>query len=215
MALLALRVLRVPERADLVLLLHQPLEVVDEPVAAGLGVLVVHADVDRLLGADLLAVPAEDAPELVDLEDERVAVALLVLARDQADAVGRADLRAEAAGDALRLAVLVHGHAVRPAPPVGERPPVVGVPLLRVLHRPLLLEQVLDSDRHPLQRGACVRRALPGAPDRSDRDRHQSSPEWVNRARQIRRLRALAPPIRRSLSSPKKMPIASARFTAP
>src|SRR6478752_7443125 len=95
---------------------RQPLEVVDEPLAAVLRVLVVPTDVDRFLRAHLLAVAAEDAAELVDLEHERVAVPLLVLAGHELDAVGRADARAEAAGDALRLAVLRREHAMRPPP---------------------------------------------------------------------------------------------------
>src|ERR1043165_5332660 len=76
----------------------QPLEVIDEAVAAVLRVLVVHADVDRFFGADFLAVAAEDAAEFVDLIDQRIAIAGFVLARDQLDAVGGADLRAYPAG---------------------------------------------------------------------------------------------------------------------
>ena len=74
-ASLALRVGGIPHLADRVRLRHQPLEVVDETLAAVLGVLVVPADVDRLFRADFLAVAAEDAAELVDLEHERIAVA--------------------------------------------------------------------------------------------------------------------------------------------
>src|SRR5436309_2170475 len=70
---------RIPEGRDRVHLGTQPLEVVHEAVAAVLGVLEVHPDVDRLLRADLLTVAAEDAAELVDLIDERVAVSFLVL----------------------------------------------------------------------------------------------------------------------------------------
>src|ERR1700691_6050717 len=90
-ASLALRVGGVPHLTDRMRLRHQSLEVVHEPVAAVFGVLVVAPDVDRLFGADFLAIAAEDAPELVDLEHQRVAVALFVLARDQLDAIGRAD----------------------------------------------------------------------------------------------------------------------------
>src|SRR5256886_9102287 len=79
----------------------QALQVVDEPVAGELGVLVVHADVDRLFGTALLAVTAEHAAELVDLVNQRVAVALFVLAGDELDAVRRADLWAQAARHAL------------------------------------------------------------------------------------------------------------------
>src|SRR5438132_8974482 len=73
----------VPQRRDGVRLRAQALELVDEPVARVLGILVMHADVDGLLGADLLAVATEHAAEFVDLVDQGVAVALLVLARHQ------------------------------------------------------------------------------------------------------------------------------------
>src|SRR2546425_10729075 len=92
-----------------------------------LGVLVVHADVDRLLGTDLLAIAAEHAAELVDLVDQGVAVALLVLARHQLDAVGGADLRAQAARYALRAPLLVGEHAVRAAPAGRDRPVLGGL----------------------------------------------------------------------------------------
>src|SRR2546426_654425 len=64
----------------------QPLQIVDEPVARVLRVLVMHPNMDRLLGAHLLAVAAEHAAKLVDLVDQRVAVAVLVLSRDELDA---------------------------------------------------------------------------------------------------------------------------------
>src|SRR5688500_12620130 len=95
---------------------HQALEVVDEALAAVLRILVMATDVDRLLRPHFLAVAAEDATELVDLEHERIAIPLLVLARHELDAVGRAHRRAEAAGDALRLAVLRREHAMGAAP---------------------------------------------------------------------------------------------------
>src|SRR3982751_1468251 len=96
----------VPHLAHRVRLRGEPLEVVDEALPAVLGVLVVATDVDRLLRTDLLTVAAEDAAELVDLEQQRVAVPVLVLAGHKLDAVRRADRGAEAAGHALRLAVL-------------------------------------------------------------------------------------------------------------
>src|SRR5215218_8113869 len=64
---LARRVRRVPEQRRRVLLAHQPVEIVDEVVAGILRVLVVLTHVDRLHRAHLLAHPAEDAAELVDL----------------------------------------------------------------------------------------------------------------------------------------------------
>ena len=59
---------------------HEPLEIVDKTFPAVLGVLVVAADVNSLLRTNLLAVATENAPELVDLEDQRIAVPFLVLA---------------------------------------------------------------------------------------------------------------------------------------
>src|SRR6266496_4116183 len=106
---------------------RQALEIVDEPVARILGVLVVHPDVDRLLGAHFLAVAAEDAAELVDLVDQRIAVALFILARHELDAVRGADLRAETARHAPRSALTVGEHAVRPTPARGERPVAGGL----------------------------------------------------------------------------------------
>src|SRR5262245_65771545 len=101
---------------------HEPLEVVDEPFTTVLRVLIVPANVNRFLRANLLAVPAEDAAELVDLEHERVAISLFVLAGDQLDAIGRAHRGAQTARDALGLAVFRREHAVRAAPPRRERP---------------------------------------------------------------------------------------------
>src|SRR5204862_4522862 len=83
---LALRVGRIPQRRDRVGLRAQPLQIVHEAIARELGVLVMHPDVNRLLGADLLAIAAEDAAELVAFVDQRIAVALLVLAGHQLDA---------------------------------------------------------------------------------------------------------------------------------
>src|ERR1700737_3086367 len=83
----ALRVFGIPHLADRVRLIHQALQVVDEPLPAVFRVLVMPADVDRLFRTNLLTVAAEDAAEFVDLEDERVAVAFLVLARHELDAV--------------------------------------------------------------------------------------------------------------------------------
>src|SRR5687767_2537457 len=90
---------RIPEIRHRVVMLHHPVEIVDAPLAGVLSVLEVPPHVDRLDRADLLTHPAEDAAELVDLVDERVAVALVVLAAHQSDAVRRADRGAEPARD--------------------------------------------------------------------------------------------------------------------
>src|SRR5438876_3112154 len=172
---LALRVGRVPQRRDRVGLRAQALEVVHEPVARVLRVLVVDADVDRLLGTDLLAVAAEHATELVDLVDQRVAVPLLVLPGHELDAVGGADLRAEPAGDALGAPLLVGEHPVRAAPAPRDGP-VVGGLFLRVLHRHLGPEQVLQREGHALERGPHVGGLGPRSLQHLHVDRHQASP---------------------------------------
>src|SRR5581483_4734595 len=169
------RVGRVPEGRDRMRLRAQALEVVHEPVARVLGVLVVNAHVDRLLGADFLAIPAEDAAELVDLVDQRAAVALLVLSRHPLDAVRRADLGAPPAGDALGPPLLVGEHAVRAAPPRRDRP-VRGAFLLGVLHRHLGPKQMPQRERHPLEGGAHVGGPTAGPPHHLHPDRHQAPP---------------------------------------
>src|SRR6266581_3266833 len=163
----------IPQRRDGVRLRAQPLQVVHEAVARVLGVFVVHADVDRLFGADFLAVAAEDAAELVDLVDQRVAVPVLVLPRDQLDAVGRADLRAQAAGHALGAALLVGEHAVRAAPALRDRP-VGRAALLGILHRHLGPEQVPEREPHALERGPQVGRLGRGPLHDLHTDGHQA-----------------------------------------
>src|SRR6266550_62853 len=173
--LFPLRVRGVPQRGHRMGLRAQPLEIVHEAIARVLGVLVVHAHVDRFLGADLLAVAAEDAAELVDLVDERVAIALLVLPRHQLDAVGGADLRAEPARDALGPSLLVGEHAVRPAPPGGDRP-VLAAFFFGVRHRHLGPEQMAQRQRHPPQRGPHVRGLGRRSLEDLHADRHQALP---------------------------------------
>src|SRR5205085_10470002 len=115
-ASLALGIGRIPHLADRMRLRHQALEIVHEPLSAVFRVFVMPADVNRLLRTHLLAVAAEDAAELVDLEQQRIPVAVLVLARYELDAVRRAHGRAEAARDTLGLAVFRSEHAMRSAP---------------------------------------------------------------------------------------------------
>src|SRR5881392_1857325 len=172
--LLALGVRGVPQRRDGVRLGAQPLEVVHEPVARKLRVLVVHAHVDRLFGAHFLAIAAEHAAEFVDFVDERVAVARLVLPGHELDAVGRADLGAETACDALGASLLVGEHAVGAAPPRGERPVLTAL-LLGILHRHLGPEQVLEGEGHPLERRPQVRHLRAGPFHHLHADRHQAS----------------------------------------
>src|SRR2546422_3441725 len=152
----------------------QALEIVDEAIARELRVLEVHAHVDRLLGADFLAVPAEYATELVDLVDQGVAVALLVLPRHELDAVGGADLGAQPAGDAFGAPLLVGEHAVGAAPARRERP-VLAALFLRVLHRHLRPPQVAERERHALERGAEVGRLGAGPLHHLHADGHVSA----------------------------------------
>src|SRR5205823_7120075 len=125
--------------------LHDALPILHEPVPRVLRVLVVHAHVDRLLGAYLLAVAAKHAAELVDLVDQRIAVALLVFARHELDAVRRADLGAQAARDALGPSLRIGEHAVRAAPARRERP-VLAALFLRILHGHLGPPQVAQRE---------------------------------------------------------------------
>jgi hypothetical protein len=106
----------------------QALEVVDEAIARVFGVLVVHADVNRLFRTHLLAVAAEDATEFVDLVDQRVAVPLVVFAGYQLDAV--AD-RSATAGRAWRV-LLVVSMRFRAT---GRRSSILAALLLGILHR--------------------------------------------------------------------------------
>src|ERR1043166_5180902 len=156
--LFAFRVRRVPQRRYGMRLRRQALEIVDEAVARVLGVLVVHADVNCFLRAHFLAVAAEDAAELVNLVNQRIAVALLVLAGNELDAVRGTDLRAQSARHTLRSALLVGEHPVRAAPARGERP-VLRRFLLRVLHGDLGPQQMAERQRHAFERRAQVRRS--------------------------------------------------------
>src|SRR3989454_966110 len=105
----------------------------------------------------------------------RSAVALLVLAGHELDAVGGTDLRAQPAGHALGASLLVGEHAVR-APPAGGERPVPGALLLGVLHRDLGPKQVLQRQHHALERGPHVRHLRPRPPHHLDADRHQACP---------------------------------------
>src|SRR5262249_38585436 len=105
--------------------------------------------------------------ELVDLEHERIPIAVLVLAGHQLDAVRRTHRWTEAACDALRLPVLGREHPMRPPPARRQRPLLVGV-----LDGHLLLEQMLEGERHPLERGAYVARLLDRTLEHLDADGH-------------------------------------------
>src|SRR5688572_26188331 len=147
---------------------RQPLEVVDEARPAVFGVLVMPANVDRFFRTDLLTVAAEDAPELVDLEDQGIAVSFLVLARHELDAVRGTDGRTEAAGDALRLAGFRREHAMRPSPARRNLPLLLGI-----LHRDFVrVDQMLESQPHTLESRLDVADILDGTIENLDGDRH-------------------------------------------
>ena len=72
-------------------LLHEAVQVVNEPIPGVFRVLEVNPEVDGFYRADLLAHPTEDAPELVDLVDNGIPVPLVVFSPHEAEAVGGAD----------------------------------------------------------------------------------------------------------------------------
>src|SRR6202521_4441601 len=166
---LALRVFGIPHLADRVRLIHQALQVVDEPFPAVLGILVMPADVDRLFWTNLLTVAAEDAAEFVDFEDERVAVAFLVLARHQFDAVRGTNGRTKATRDASRFSGLGRQHPMSSAPAGRDRRL-----LLRILggHSAVNVEQVLDRERHSLESRPDIAHVVDRALNYLDPDCH-------------------------------------------
>src|SRR5205085_5198922 len=170
---------------------HHPLQVVDELFAAVFGVLVMPSQVDRLFRADLLAIAAEDAAELIDLEHERIPIAILVLTRNELDAVRWTYRRTQTAGDALRFAVFGREHAMCAAPARRERPL-----LLRILVRDLLAEDVRQREAHAFERRAHVTGLRDRPLEHLRSDGHQSaSPSLVAGSKRARSNRA-----RRSLS---------------
>src|SRR3954469_24193606 len=148
---------------------HQSLQIVHESFAAVLGVFEVTSDVNRFLRADFLTVAAEDAAEFVDLEEQRIAIAVLVLTGHELDAIRRTDRRAETAGDALRLPIFSGEHPVRPTPSRRERPF-----LFRILNRHLVLKEMLQGDSHPTERRADIARLRDGTFENLHTDSHQS-----------------------------------------
>src|SRR5256885_12522448 len=118
---LAFRIFRVPHLADGVRLIHQALQIVNESFAAVLGVLVMPTEMDSLLGANLLAVSAENATELIDLEHEWVTIPLLVLTGHEFDAIGWADCRTKSARDTTSFTRFSREHAMRATPARGNR----------------------------------------------------------------------------------------------
>src|SRR6185437_3888960 len=180
----------------------QALQIVDEAVPRILGVLVVPAHVDRLFGADFLAITAEHAAEFVDFVDQRIPVSLLVLTGHQLDAVRRTDLGAETARYTLRATLLVGEHAVRPAPPAGHRP-VVAALLFRILHRDLGPEDVRRGEHHALGGRPQIGRARRRTLEDLYTDRHQAA------------FRSAVPETTRPRSRTQTRSTKTTRFTAP
>src|SRR6267143_4833526 len=165
----ALRVFGIPHLADRVRLIHQALQVVDKALPAILGILVVAPDVDRLFRADLLAVAAEDAAKLVDLENQRVAVAFLVLAWHQLDAVRRTDCRTKSTRYAFRLSGLGRQHSVRAAPARRDWRFLLGI-LCR--HSAVDVEEMLDREGHSLEGSPDIAHVADRALHNLHSDRH-------------------------------------------
>src|SRR2546423_1867123 len=110
------RIFGVPHLADGVRLIHQALQIVNESFAAVFRVLVMPTEVDRFLGTNLLAVPAENATELIDLEHQRVTIPFLVLSWHELDTVGGTYGRTKSARNTAGFSCLSREHAMRAAP---------------------------------------------------------------------------------------------------
>ncbi len=135
-------------------LLHEPVKVVHEPVSGIFGVLVMDPNMDGLDGTHLLAHSAEDAPELIDLVNDGVPVTLVILPAYQADTVGGTDRGAESAGHTLGPPIGVDIHPMGP-PPTRRK----GGPLLRILESDLVgVHKMLEGQGHTLEGGSEIRR---------------------------------------------------------
>ena len=136
------------------ILLHEAVQVVHEPLPGVFSVLEVNPEVDRFYRADLLAHPAEDAPELVDLVDNGIPVPLVVFSPHEADAIGGTDGGAKAAGHTLRPSIGMDIHAMS-SPPTGRE----GRSFLRVLEGDLIgINKMLEGQGHSLEGGTKIRR---------------------------------------------------------
>jgi hypothetical protein len=131
------------------ILLHETVQIIHEPLSSIFGVLEVDPHVDGLHRTDLLAHPAEDAPELVDLINDGIPVALIILPTHEPDAVRGANRGAKPAGHTLGSAVGVNLHPVGASPTRGE----VG-PFFRVLERDLIrVYKMLEGQGHTFKCG--------------------------------------------------------------
>src|SRR5882672_3276851 len=166
---LALGVFGIPHLAHRMRLIHQPLQVIDEALAAVLRILVVASHVDRLFGANLLTVATEDAAELIDLEHEQIPIPFLVLSRNELDTVRGTHCRTEAARDTACLAGLGREHSMRAAPARRDRRFLLGI-----LHgHPAVdVEEMLHGERHTPEGRADVTDILDRSLDHLDLDCH-------------------------------------------
>ena len=131
------------------ILFHEAIEVIDEALPSVFGILEVDADVDRFDRADLLTHSAEDAPELVDLVHDGIAVPLVIFPTDKADAIRRTHRGAQTTGYTLGPSVCVNFHPMRPAPARGQ----IG-PLLGIEERDLVgINKMLEGQSHTLECG--------------------------------------------------------------
>ena len=79
-------------------LFHEPVQIVDETIPGVFSVLEVHAHVNGFHRANFLTHSAEDAPELVDLVDDGISIALIVFSTYKADTIGRTHHRGDSSG---------------------------------------------------------------------------------------------------------------------
>src|SRR6266404_3721896 len=114
--LLSLGIVRVPHLAHRMRLRREPLEIVNESLPAVLCVLIMPADVNRLFGTHFLTISTEDAAELVDLENEWIAIPFFVFTWHELDAVRWTHGRTEPTGDTLCLAGFSCQHSMRSTP---------------------------------------------------------------------------------------------------
>ena len=130
-------------------LLHEPVEIIHEPVSGILRVLEMNPYVNGLHRTHFLAHSAEDAPEFIDLINNGIAVPLVVLSPHQTNAIGGTNGGAQTAGYTLRPAIGVDLHAMRSPPTRGKVRP-----LLRVLEGDLVgVHKMLEGQSHSLEGG--------------------------------------------------------------
>ena len=99
------------------ILLHQPVKIIDETITSVLGVLKMLTYMDRLDWANFLAHPAENATKFVDFVHDGEPVPLIILTTNQPDAVCGTNGRTKTTRYALWATVSVRLHDMRATPP--------------------------------------------------------------------------------------------------